>query len=492
MNTVPEGSSAMTTLLQQRGARDPCAARRRRRRQRVRRGCVSAASRARAARRARRAMAASVRSTSAMRMSPMCPMRNADASYFPSPRRGENAARLDAVADRFAARCHAGTAIAVSVGANVAERRALQLEPESRAPRCARAPPSPHAARYTCVESLLVHQSQRFGDLQHDVHRRGARRLGPRAWTTGADVGEVPVVARQPRAGAARPCAFAERRRTRAPDSTSGISATRSPRQSTPHASNANGMPPIEDTPSTSTSASCARATRAHGARRRCERRWTCRSSVTATARAAGCSRRARSDFARVDSRVPVRRRPDARRHRTTPRARAHISPNLPLQHTAISSPGEKRLQIAASMRAATGGVHGQDRLRRAEHRAQQLEHRGEFARELRRPVMDHRPGAGAQHALGNARRARASSAAAARAAATLTRSLPSCASASSISALNNWPRIDLGDPRVVSRSISCVDEREHFLGALRAAPRPRRRRRRRRCRRASPPCRRS
>ncbi len=47
--------------------------------------------------------------------------------------------------------------------------------------------------------------------------------------------------------------------------------------------------------------------------------------------------------------RAPSASRRDARRRRTTRRSRAHISPNLPLQHTAISSPGEKRLQIAAS-----------------------------------------------------------------------------------------------------------------------------------------------
>ena len=48
------------------------------------------------------------------------------------------------------------------------------------------------------------------------------------------------------------------------------------------------------------------------------------------------------------------RRAPNSSRTRctTTPydsAKPAHISPNLPLQHTAISSPGEKRLQIAAS-----------------------------------------------------------------------------------------------------------------------------------------------
>src|SRR4051812_27266586 len=50
---------------------------------------------------------------------------------------------------------------------------------------------------------------------------------------------------------------------------------------------------------------------------------------------------------------------------------------------------------------AAAGGVNREGRLRRPEDWWQELEHRRELIRELRRTMMDHGSSAGAEHALG-------------------------------------------------------------------------------------------
>src|SRR5512146_1517673 len=116
---------------------------------------------------------------------------------------------------------------------------------------------------------------------------------------------------------------------------------------SIPQSSKANGMPPIDGTPSTSTSTSCDAATRATAA--------TSFSTpvdvstyVSASAHTPGCSARNAStspaEMLRVQS--------VAMRCTRTPYDSAnpdHISPNLPLQQMAISSPDEKRLLIVAS-----------------------------------------------------------------------------------------------------------------------------------------------
>ena len=56
--------------------------------------------------------------------------------------------------------------------------------------------------------------------------------------------------------------------------------------------------------------------------------------------------------------------------------------------------------------RPATCGVNGEHGVLRPVQRGKQLDHHGQLARELRGAVMNHRAGAGGEHAVGDARRA--------------------------------------------------------------------------------------
>ena len=135
---------------------------------------------------------------------------------------------------------------------------------------------------------------------------------------------------------------------------------------------------------------------------------------ASATARIAGVRREQRVDLRRIDVARPS---PSRARWTTSPydsASVAHISPNWPLQQTAISSPGENRLQIVASIAPRPVVCTGSTGSRVPNSGRSSSSSVGELGRELRRAMVDHRPRAGGEDALGHARRPRRHRAAAA------------------------------------------------------------------------------
>ena len=212
------------------------------------------------------------------------------------------------------------------------------------------------------IQALLVDHAQRFGDLQHDCNGRRARCFGSRFLHRALHGGEVPVTPWQFGRGTRRPRAVTEHRPRRAGADIKhfcdAVTAT-----STPHSSNENGMPPIDETPSTSTSLSRDRARRcARPPRCRSRHRWTNRRTP---ARSLGLpdGRRARPRARSMSRRAPNASRRAARRRRTI-RRDAPTSRRTCHCNTRDLVAGREEIADRRLERAATGRMDRQRGLR--------------------------------------------------------------------------------------------------------------------------------
>ncbi len=138
---------------------------------------------------------------------------------------GENAARLDSIAQRLR-RDARGQRDRRHRRRESRELGTLQRESEL-VDAFAHATSERGVPRVHCVKPFLVDHAQRFGDLQHELHGRRAGRLGPRLADRALHRREVPVVPRQLRRLARGPGAVAEHRPARVRAPTSSTSATR-------------------------------------------------------------------------------------------------------------------------------------------------------------------------------------------------------------------------------------------------------------------------